>query len=167
MPVATGEGQQVTQGSNPAHQVGDVLRVSCAPTTARVTEVSRFHVSIEWPWGEADPDSQYAWNGRFALPVDPDGREWSLFRTEQDPRTLKPGDTCLVGIPETLVRVIDVGHYDPPMDTGRLPRPHTLLIVLPADRPSAGGNSEDEGDTIELDSAAPLAMERIPQGASG
>ncbi|MGW0469738.1 hypothetical protein [Streptomyces coeruleorubidus] len=58
----------------------------------------------------------------------------SLFRTEQDPRTLKPYDTCLVGIPETLVRVIDVGHYDPPMDTGRLPRPHTLLIVLPVER---------------------------------
>jgi hypothetical protein len=163
MPVTTGEGQQVTQSGNPDYQVGDILRVSCAPALARVTEISSSHVSIEWPWGESDPDSRYCWNGRFALPVEPDGWEWSLFRTEQDPRTLKPYDTCLVGIPETLVRVIDVGHYDPPMDTGRLPRPHTLLIVLPVDRPSADGSSEDEGDTIELDSAAPIAMERVPQ----
>lgn len=152
----------MTQGSNPDYQVGDILRVSCAPTPTRVTEVSRFYVSIEWPWGEVDPNSQYGWNGRFALPVEPDGREWSLFRTEQDPRTLEPDDTCLVGIPETLVRVIDVGHYDPPMDTGRLPRPHTLLIVLPIGRPNVEGNSEDEGDTIELDSAAPITLERVP-----
>ncbi|WP_145868727.1 hypothetical protein [Streptomyces capillispiralis] len=152
----------MTQGSSPNYQVGNVLRVSCASAPARVTEVSRFDVSIEWPWGEVDADSQYVWNGRFALPVEPDGREWSLFRTEQDPRTLEPGDTCLVGIPETLVRVIDVGQYDPPMDTGRLPRPHTLLIVLPVGRSPVEGSGEDEGDTIELDSAAPLAIERVP-----
>ncbi len=88
------------------------------------------------------------------------------MRTEQAPRTLKPDDTCLVGIPETLVRVIDVGHYDPPIDTGRLPRPHTLLIVLPVDGPRGEGNREDEGDTIELESAAPVAMERVPQNGS-
>ncbi|SEC33754.1 hypothetical protein [Streptomyces sp. PAN_FS17] len=157
----------MTQDSKPDYQVGDILQVSCAPTPAQVTEVSRSYVSIEWPWGEVDPDSLESWNGQFALPVEPDGWEWSLFRTEQDPRTLKPGDTCLVGIPEMLVRVIDVGHYDPPMDTGRLPRPHTLLIVLPVDRPSVGGGCEEEGDTIELDSTAPISVERISQNESG
>ncbi len=155
------------QGSSPDYEVGDILRVSCAPVPARVTGVSRSYVSIEWPWGEVDPDSQYGWNGRFALPVEPDGWEWSLFRTEGDPRGLEPDDTCLVGIPETLVRVIDVGHYDPPMDTGRLPRPQTLLIVLPVDRPGVEGGSEDEGDTIELDSAAPIVMERVSHNRSG
>ncbi|MEW5354868.1 hypothetical protein [Streptomyces sp. 16-176A] len=118
-------------------------------------------MSIEWPWGDVDPDSRYGWDGRFALPVEPDGREWSLFRTEQDPRGLEPDDTCLAGIPETLVHVIDVGRYDPPMDTGRLPRPHTLLIVLPVDRPGSAVGGEDEGDTIELDSAAPIVRERV------
>ncbi|WP_156301892.1 hypothetical protein [Streptomyces sp. e14] len=118
-------------------------------------------MSIEWPWGDVDPDSRYGWDSRFALPVEPDGREWSLFRTEQDPRGLKSDDTCLVGIPETLVHVVDVGRYDPPMDTGRLPRPHTLLIVLPVDRPGSEVGGEDEGDTIELDSAAPIVMERV------
>ncbi len=146
--------------SEPDYEVGDLLRVSCAPAPARVTGVSRSHVSIEWPWGDVDPDSRYGWDGRFALPVEPDGREWSLFRTEQDPRGLKPDDTCLVGIPETLVHVVDVGRYDPPMDTGRLPRPHTLLIVLPVDRPGSAVGGEDEGDTIELGSAAPIVMQR-------
>jgi hypothetical protein len=100
MPVATEEGQQVTQSGSPDYQVGNVLRVSCAPAPARVTETSSSYVSIEWPWGEADPDSQYGWNGRFALPVD---------------------------------------------------------------RLGVDGSSEEEGDTIELDSAAPVAIERVPQ----
>ncbi|MFF8478205.1 hypothetical protein [Streptomyces sp. NPDC015414] len=146
----------------PGYQVGDVLRVFCAPTPARVAEVSSYYVSIEWPWGAIDPDSQDRWNGLVALPVEPDSWEWSLFRTEQDPRTLKASDTCLVGIPETLVRVLDVAHYDPPMDTGRLPRSHTLMTVLPVDYPSVEGSEEDEGDTIALDSAAPIAIERVP-----
>ncbi|MFG2364608.1 hypothetical protein ACGFY3_23665 [Streptomyces mirabilis] len=143
------------------YRAGDVLRVSCAPTPARVAEVSPFYVSVEWPWGGIDPDSQYRWNGQVALPVEPDSWEWSLFRTEQDPRTLKANDTCLVGIPETLVRVLDVAHYDPPTDTGRLPRPHTLMTVLPVDYPSIEGSDEDEGDTIELDGAAPIAIEKV------
>lgn len=151
----------MTQGIHPDYQVGDILRVSCAPATARVTAVSRFDVSIEWPWGAADPDSLYGWNGCFALPVNVDGQDWSLFRTGQDPRSLQTNDMCLVGIPKALVRVIDVGHYDPPMDTGRLPRPHTLLIVLPVDHPGTEESSEDEGDTIELDSAAPIVIERV------
>ncbi|MFF3663875.1 hypothetical protein [Streptomyces olivochromogenes] len=143
------------------YRAGDVLRVSCTPTPARVAEVSPFYVSVEWPWGGIDPDSQYRWNSQVALPVEPDSWEWSLFRTEQDPRTLKANATCLVGIPETLVRVLDVAHYDPPTDTGQLPRPHTLMTVLPVDYPSIEGSDEDEGDTIELDGAAPIAIEKV------
>lgn len=143
------------------YRAGDVLRVSCTPTPARVAEVSPFYVSVEWPWGGIGPDSQYRWNGQVALPVEPDSWEWSLFRTEQDPRTLKANDTCLVGIAETLVRVLDVAHYDPPTDTGRLPRPHTLMTVLPVDYLSIEGSDEDEGDTIELDGAAPIAIEKV------
>lgn len=155
----------MTRDSDPPdHRVGDVLRVSCAWTAARVAAVSGFHVSVEWPWNEADPDSRYEWNGQFGLPLDPDAGEWSLFRTECDPRTLRPGDTCLVGIPETLVRVVDVGRYEPPLDTGRLPRPHTLLIVLPAGHPR--DRDGDEGDTIELRSAAPLVIDRVPHPGS-
>jgi hypothetical protein len=68
---------------------------------------------------------------------------------------------CRVGIPETLVRVVDTGRYDPPLDVGWLPRPHTLLIVVPADRTWA--DEDDEGDTIELESAAPLVIELAGQ----
>ncbi|WP_031146004.1 hypothetical protein [Streptomyces erythrochromogenes] len=73
---------------------------------------------------------------------------------------LHVGDTCLVGIPETLVRVVDIGRHDPPQDVGWLPRPHTMLVVVPADHP-AEALGEDDGDTIDLDSAAPVTIELV------
>ncbi len=88
----------------------------------------------------------------------------SLFRTSPEPWELKAGDTCLVGIPETLVRIIDIGRYDPPQDVGWLPRPHTMLVVLPIDHP-IDPMDEDQGDTICLDSAEPLKIELVSRGA--
>ncbi|MFD7796485.1 hypothetical protein [Streptomyces sp. NPDC059759] len=93
----------------------------------------------------------------------------SLFKTDPEPWNLHVGDSCLVGIvgdsclvgiPETLVRIIDIGRYDPPQDVGWLPRPHTMLVVVPADYPDEA-LFEDAGDTIDLDSAAPLAVELV------
>lgn len=146
----------------PDFQVGDVLRVSCPPAKGRVTDVSRFHASVEWPWAEIDPQSQFRWNGQRAFAMSADSPEWtmSLFRTDPVPWDLHTGDTCLVGIPETLVRIIDIGRYDPPQDVGWLPRPHTMLVVVPADYPDEA-LSEDDGDTIDLDSAAPVTIELV------
>ncbi|WP_203181485.1 hypothetical protein [Streptomyces pratensis] len=58
------------------------------------------------------------------------------------------------------MRITDIGLHDPPADVGWLPRPHTMLIVLPADRPHEP-DAEEEGDTIDLDSAAPIRIELI------
>ncbi|MEU8773474.1 hypothetical protein [Streptomyces sp. NPDC048606] len=124
--------------------------------------MSRFQVSAEWPWAEIDPQSQIGWNGRRAFAVSADSSEWtmSLFKTDPEPWNLRTGDSCLVGIPETLVRIIDIGRYDPPQDVGWLPRPHTMLVVVPADHPDEA-LSEDDGDTLDLDSAAPVTIELV------
>ncbi|ARF62847.1 hypothetical protein B1H20_16710 [Streptomyces violaceoruber] len=146
-------------------RVGDVLRVSCPQARARVAHVSSFHASVEWPLGEIDPESGIGWNGRraFAVPAGSIERIMSLFRTEPEPSDLRVGDSCLVGVPETLVRVIDIGRYDPPQDVGWLPRPHTMLVVVPADLPDEA-LPEDAGDTIDLESAAPLTIELVSRG---
>ncbi|MGW6403372.1 hypothetical protein [Streptomyces sp. NPDC055134] len=146
----------------PAYQVGDVLRVSCSPARARVADVQGFYIYVEWPWEKVDPDAQFRWNGQVAFPVDPGSWEWSytLFRTEPSPQYLNRGDSCSVSIPETLVRVVDILLHDPPLDVGRLPRPHTRLVVLPVDA-SSDVLQEDEGVTIEIESAAPIAIELV------
>ncbi|MDQ0844049.1 hypothetical protein [Streptomyces sp. V1I6] len=148
-----------------AFSVGDVLRVSCPSAKAHVAEVSQFYVSIEWPWAKVDPNSAIEWNGRVAIPRNKDSHEWAvgLFRTAPEPWHLEAGDTCHVGIPERLVRVIDIGHYDPPADVGWLPRPHTMLIVLPADH-AHDPVRDDDGETIDLESAAPIKIELVSRG---
>ncbi|MFF3527236.1 hypothetical protein ACFYX5_11230 [Streptomyces rubiginosohelvolus] len=144
-------------------EVGDVLRVSCAFAPTRVVEVSDREVSVVWPWERIDPDSEVRWNGQYAVPRRQGSAEsrLSLFQTEPAPWTLSAGDSCGVGIPEQLVQVIDVGHGDPPHDVGWLPRPHTMLIVLPVDYEDPLGLAE--GDTISVPSVAPVRFERVQQ----
>ncbi|MEW1800338.1 hypothetical protein [Streptomyces virginiae] len=110
--------------------------------------MSRFDIAVEWPRGEIDPPSRFRWNGQRAFAASPDDPDWttSLFRTDPEPWNLSVGDNCLVGIPETLVRITDIGRYDPPQDVGWLPRPHTLLGVVPADYPDETV-TEDDVDT--------------------
>lgn len=146
-------------------KIGDVLRVSCPPARTHVAEVSQFYVSVEWPWAQIDPESEILWNGRVAIPRNADSHDWviGLFRTDPEPWHLEAGDTCRVGIPERLVRVIDIGHYDPPADVGWLPRPHTMLIVLPAEY-SFPPVRDDDGETIDLESAAPIRLELVSRG---
>ncbi|MGI5171612.1 hypothetical protein ACQEU3_45435 [Spirillospora sp. CA-253888] len=49
----------------PDYRAGDVLRVSCPFTPAQITEVSRFHVTVQWPWWADDPD------GGIPVGIDP------------------------------------------------------------------------------------------------
>ena len=144
--------------------VGDVLLVSCPSARARVAHVTPFEISVEWPWAQIDPDSEVRWNGHRAIPRAVPNGEWGgLFQVAPHARHLEAGDSCPVGIPETLVRIIDIGRFDPPADVGRLPRPHTMLIVLPADDAHAP-HTENEGDTVDLESAAPIKIEPISRG---
>ncbi|MFJ5730995.1 hypothetical protein [Streptomyces paradoxus] len=142
-------------------KVGDTLRVSCAFTPTRVVKVSDGDVSIVWPWEQIDPDSEIQWNGQYAIPRKQGSFESriSLFQTDPAPWTLSEGDSCGVGVPEQLVRVIDIGYCDPPQDVGWLPRPHTMLIVLPVDYEDPQGLAE--GDTISIPSVAPVRFELV------
>ncbi|XVU24573.1 hypothetical protein ACQPZJ_46385 [Actinoplanes sp. CA-054009] len=108
---------------------GDVLEISCPFTTAEVVEVSPTHVSLRWPWWQPDPDVGWIqWNGNVAIERGP--RPAGLFMTEPDTDQLDAGTQCRVGIPPTVVHVIEVQHFDPPLETGRLPRPQRELLVL-------------------------------------
>jgi hypothetical protein len=142
-------------------EIGDVIRVGCPFTPARVVEVRPDEITVEWPWGRLDPDSGIRWDGCRVIPRGRGGGEWGgLFELAPQATEPRAGDTCRVGIPEALFRIVDIGRYDPPMDVGWLPRPHTLLIVVPLDHPYDPDGPE-EGDTIELESAPPLTIERI------
>ena len=116
-------------------RVGDVLTVACPFTEARVEGNRWGDVSVRWPWWRVDPDSEfYHWNGVVALSADttPGPRtEPELFRTDPAPEFLAPGDVCRVGIPPTTVHVTAVDHFDPPQETGWLPRPTLAVSVLP------------------------------------
>ncbi|MFJ2272218.1 hypothetical protein ACIOHO_39165 [Streptomyces sp. NPDC087849] len=72
------------------YRPGDVLMLKCPFTETTVTEVSRYHVSVWWPWLEVDPQAEsIRWNGRRVLPT-PEAREGETFRTDPVETALKP-----------------------------------------------------------------------------
>jgi hypothetical protein len=73
---------------------------------------------------------------------------------------LVPGDTCQVGIPPRIIHVLEVHEYDPPQQTGWLPRPSLSLLVLRAgEQPNP--RSEFQGTSIEPDGGVPLTLELL------
>ncbi|MES5818509.1 hypothetical protein [Streptomyces sp. RG80] len=153
-----------TATENPSYRVGDILRVTCPWTPAKVARVAGSHAFIVWPWAEIDPESRYRWDGQTAMPTDPDSLEWwqGVFHTEPKPWELSAGDTCLVGVPETLVRVLDIQRHDPPADRGRLPRPRITLVVAHVDQPDGTwAEEEGQGFVIDPNSSEPLTFELV------
>ncbi|WP_225994126.1 hypothetical protein [Actinomadura rudentiformis] len=71
-----------------------------------------------------------------------------------------PGATCQVGIPPTIVHVISVDHFDPPLETGWLPRPHTLTTVLPAGQ-SHAPDLEDQGMSLDPHDDIPISFKLL------
>lgn len=64
---------------------------------------------VWWPWWDIDTGSDFLhWNGIVAPDV-----EAELFRTDPPSEQLKAGDTCLVGVPPTMVHVTAVDHHAP------------------------------------------------------
>ncbi|MFJ8644787.1 hypothetical protein ACIRNI_01455 [Streptomyces sp. NPDC093546] len=116
-------------------RVGDVLRVACPFVDTRVEGLKWDYLSVEWPWWQRDYDSEsFHWNGIVALGLDARTRVWGeteLFRTDPAPQFLEPGDACRVGLPPTVVHVTAIDRFDPPQETGWLPRPHLAVAVLP------------------------------------
>jgi hypothetical protein len=144
-------------------RVGDVLRVSCPQTPTHVTEVNRFYVSVRSPWWRIDPAAdRIRWNGDLALSRDRSSRDWreDLLRSVPPPDQLREGDRCTLGIPDTVVHVIDVATFDPPRETGWLPRPLAQVGVLRYGV-SVDPRAEDQGASIDLDDAMPVHLALI------
>lgn len=141
-----------------SYRAGDVLRIWCPFTAARVTGVHRDHVSVRWPWWTVDPDGgDVRWNGDVAVGRD-DPEE--LYATEPPPGSLTPGTTCRVGMPPRLVHVVEVRTHDPAQPTGWLPRPTMVLTVLPAGvQPDPA--ADREGVDVEVDGGVPMTFERV------
>ncbi|MFH8476833.1 hypothetical protein [Streptomyces sp. NPDC018000] len=142
------------------YRPGDVLLLECAFTETAVTAVSRYYVSVLWPWLKVDPQAEnIRWNGRRALPT-PEAREWEIFRTKPSETALKPGGTCQVGIPATVVHVQAIHHFDPPLVTGMLPRPASYLEVLRQGE-TRDLELEDQGYTIDPNHGEPIHIELL------
>ncbi|MEE6262747.1 hypothetical protein [Plantactinospora sonchi] len=141
-----------------AYRVGDVLRISCPFAPTVVTHVDETDVVVRWPWWEIDPDAEgVRWNGEAALcHADPD----ALYTTDPPAGRLAPGDACRVGIPARIIHVIEVHEYDPPQETGWLPRPSLVLIVLPAGE-APDPAAEFQGTGIEPDAGVPFTLEPV------
>lgn len=114
-------------------RIGDHVIVSCEPAAARVVGVDRY-ITLEWPWGAIDNSSNFRWNGQAALPHGESRDEWSPFRLEPAPPTLRAGDVCTVSIPPTRLYVGHYEEYHPPRNLGWAPAPTAGLYVVPPER---------------------------------
>ncbi|MEU7279458.1 hypothetical protein AB0A69_11855 [Streptomyces sp. NPDC045431] len=150
-------------------RVGDVLTVACPFVETRVKDLKWDYLSVPWPWWERDLDSEsFHWNGIVALGIDARTRVWdemTLFRTDPAPEFLEPGDVCRVGVPPTVVHVTAVDHFDPPQETGWLPRPHLAVAVLPRglsyrEYPD-GGHLNGRGNHLYPDNGIPFTFELL------
>jgi len=142
---------------------GDVLRISCPFTPAVVTGVSNDHVAVRWPWWQADPELDWIeWNGDVAIARDHGTPGWAdeLYRTEPPAEHLRIGESCRVGIPPTIVHVIEVQYFDPPLETGWLPRPNRELLVL-REGVSQNWDLVDQGYGLNPDDDIPLEFELV------
>jgi hypothetical protein len=141
------------------YAVGDTLQVSCEAHDARVVGTTRTRLLVEWPWLQVDEASENPWNGTMELPRDPEAYVWEgvPWRLEPDPSELGTGDPCFVGIPPTLVRVMQIGRHDPPADHGFLPRPEHVLGLCPIDVV----DEEEAGFTLYLDGGEPIEIEVV------
>ncbi|MFJ5924662.1 hypothetical protein ACIQF6_18885 [Kitasatospora sp. NPDC092948] len=117
---------------------------------------------MRWPWWEVDTSADgIEWNGEVALPTPADdGWSGGYFRTRPAEETLKAGDRCSVGIPAAVVHVLAVHHFDPPLETGWLPRPGTYLDVLRQGE-SYDAGLEEQGHRIDPDGGVPFRLELL------
>ena len=136
----TPDGQVVVEGALPRDgtgrllvpfRPGDVLAVSAPFVDTVATSVSGTEAILRWPWRRADPDSISGWTGgEFGFPFREQHK--TLYRTEPPLEELRAGQRCRVGIPPTLLHVVEIETLDAPEDTSMLPRPSGWLTLLPA-----------------------------------
>jgi hypothetical protein len=144
---------------------GDVLRISCPLREAEVPRADEFEVFVRWPWRWLE-DSQSDWDAAAGFNLDwkglmgfdrdrdhPDAG-W-LFRFDPGLEVLQAGDRCRVGIPPTIVHVLDGFSWCFP-DSGSLEPSASLVVqVFPQ------GVPHDLGRDDLLDVLCPYEREPI------
>jgi hypothetical protein len=149
---------------------GDVLRVSCPLQEAEVPRADRFQVFVRWPWQWLDayqtdwdeaagfnPD----WKGLMGWDRDKDHPDaGGLFRFDPGLEVLQAGDRCQVGIPPTIVHVLDGFSWCFP-DRGSLEPPASLLMqVFPQGVPHDLGR-DDLLDVLRPYEREPIRVELL------
>jgi hypothetical protein len=139
--------------------VGEVIRISCEPVDVRVSAVTAARVFLEWPWRNVDAESGCRWDGTVGFPRDSGDWDWrnTPWRLEPEPAFLDVGDSCLLGIPPTDVRVVAIEQHEPPADFGWTPRPSWVLGLCPV----SDLGEEDAGYVVYVNSGEPMCMERL------
>jgi hypothetical protein len=145
---------------------GDVLRVSCALRETEVSSANEFHVCVPWPWqwlhdsqsrrDEVRGWDNREWRGQLCFDRDkghPDAG-W-LFQFDPDLPVLRLGDHCRVGIPPTVVHVLDVFSWCVPFKWSEDPPASLAVYVLPQ------GVPHDLGRDDLIDSLRPYEHEPI------
>ncbi len=98
------------------------------------------------------------WNGEVVVDGTR-GRTGNAARRSAPIRRLT-GDMCRVGIPLALVHVIDVAHCSPPQETGRLPCPSRLVVVLLVGH-SFASRLEEQIESFDPEDDIPIAFDLI------
>ena len=110
---------------------GAVLRLWADPITAEIAQIDNSYVLRTVAVG-ADRSELVVWlDRRTGLPRHDDHPDWfnTPWRFVDEPG--KVGSMCSLYVPATVVVVRESRRYDPPLDTGSLPRPALLLGVCP------------------------------------
>lgn len=155
-----GPDRQGVESGGARFRPNDVLELECPFTETTVVDISHSYVFVRWPWLEVDPQAKnMRWNGQRALPTSED-RDWEVFRTEPVEAALKAGDTCRVGIPPTVLHVLAVHHFDPPLVTGMLPRPAAYLEILRQGE-THDPELEDQGYALDPAGGEPIRFELL------
>jgi hypothetical protein len=93
-----------------------------------VEEATPYWLGVRWPWRHGHQVSGQDWDGRVGF----DFKEWYVtpFRVDPDPTSLSPGDQCRIGIPPTVVHVLEVDCWVPDREMGWLPGQSVGLTLL-------------------------------------
>jgi hypothetical protein len=149
---------------------GDVLGVSCPPREADVPKADRFQVFVRWPWrwledSQTDWDEAAGfnpdWKGLMGLDRDKDHPDagW-LFRFDPGLEVLQAGDRCRIGIPPTIVHILDAFSWCLP-DRGSQEPPASLMVqVFPQGVPHDLGR-DDLLDTLRPYEREPIRVELV------
>jgi hypothetical protein len=145
---------------------GDVLRVSCPLRPTEVVDSDRFKVCVRWPWRwfqeaqsrlEQPPGAEaWRWWGQLCFDRDPEHPDagW-LFQFDPGLTVLVAGDRCRVGIPPTVVHVLEVSSWCLPRSWSLEPPASLAVHVFPQ------GVPHDPGRDDLLDSLRPYEREPI------